>query len=86
MRRVKITADTQLAIGVPIKIYKARLVHTGATTADFYNEADSSKTAGAKQIALATSASVLTDQDGPVVFETGCYIDYLAGELWIDID
>jgi len=86
MRRVKITGDIQLAISVPIKIYKARLTHPGATTADFYNEVSTSKNAAKKQIALATSAEVFSDEDGPVVFETGCYIDYAAGELWIDID
>lgn len=86
MPRIKITEDIQLAMELPIKIKKARLTHPGATTANFYNEVFSeTATAALKQIALATSAEVFSDEDGPVVFETGCYIDYVGGELWIDV-
>lgn len=85
-RRIRIAEDTQLAISVPFKILRARLVSAAATTADFYDEADNSATATAKKIALATTTTVLHDEDGGVMFNTGCYIDWTAGEIFIDVE
>ncbi len=87
--RIRIATDTQLTYELPIRILGARLVHTGATTVDMYDEADSSKTAATKKIALATTTTVLSDSDVSkkgVLFSTGCYIDWNAGELFLDIE
>ena len=90
MQIIRIAADTQLAYAVPIKIYGARLVHTAATIADIYDEADASKTAAAKRIALAVTTSVLSDNanipEGGVLFASGCYIDWTAGEIFLTVD
>ncbi|HDP36344.1 MAG TPA: hypothetical protein ENN27_00525 [Candidatus Atribacteria bacterium] len=88
-RVLRIAADTQLDIAVPIRILGARLVHTAATTCDIYDEADSSKTAAAKRIALVTTASKLSDEAilpyGGILLSNGCYIDWTAGELFLVI-
>lgn len=77
----------QLAKGVPIRIMGARLVHTGATTADIYDEATSSETAAAKRIALATTTTILSDDaDLPVdgiLFTAGIYVSWNAGEIFL---
>ena len=87
---MRIVADTQLAINVPIRILGARLVHTGATTADIYDEVFSSAvTAAKKKIALATTTTILSDNailpPGGILFGTGCYIDWAAGELFLTV-
>ena len=89
---IRIVADTQLAMNVPIRIMGARLVHTGETTADIYDEADSSKTAAKKRIALVTRFNADTVEnlsneaklpvDG-LLFTEGCYIDWAAGEVFL---
>ncbi len=89
---IRIVADTQLAMNVPIRIMGARLVHTGETTTDIYDEADSSKTAAKKRIALVTRFNAdtvenLSDEaklpvDG-LLFTEGCYIDWAAGEVFL---
>ncbi len=89
---IRIVADTQLAMNVPIRIMGARLVHTDETTADIYDEADSSKTAAKKRIALVTRFNADTVEnlsneaklpvDG-LLFTEGCYIDWAAGEVFL---
>ena len=88
--RIRIAKDTQLTYELPIRILGARLVHTGATTADIYDEVvSSSPTAAKKKIALATTTTRLSDEDRPkkgVLFSTGCYVDWTAGEIFLDIE
>jgi len=88
-QRIRIAATTQLAINVPIRILGARLVHTTATTADIYDEADSSTTAAKKKIALATTTTRLSDVDEAkkgILFSTGCYVAWNAGEIFLDVE
>ena len=94
MQIIRIVADTQLAYAVPITIYGARLVHTGATTADIYDQAGAtpgSPTAELKRIGLVTLATYkLTDDAlipaGGVKFAAGCYVEYTAGEVFLTVD
>jgi len=90
MQIIRIAADTQLAYDVPITIYGARLVHTEATTCNIYDEADSSKTAAKKRIALAVMANQLTDEPNipaeGIKFSEGCYVDWTAGEVFLIVD
>ena len=84
-----VTATTkQLAKNLPIRIMGARLVHTGATTANIYDAVGSSD-ATTKKIALATTAEILSDdadipEDG-FLFTTGCYVEWNAGEIFLYI-
>ena len=85
---MRIAADTQLTLQLPIRILSARLVYAGATTCDIYDEATSSKTAACKKIALVTAATyIFKDEvnlpaDG-ILFSKGVYIDWTAGELFL---
>jgi hypothetical protein len=89
-RIIRISEDTQHAYSAPIRILGARLVHTSATTCNIYDEADSSKTAAAKRIALANTTSQLTDEVllpvGGVLFSAGCYVDWTAGEVFLTVE
>lgn len=86
---MRIAADTQLEMELPIRILGARLVHSGATTAAIYDEADSSETASAKKIALATTTTILSDNAGipeeGILFTTGCYVGFEAGEIFLTL-
>lgn len=79
----------QLAKNLPIRIMGARLVHSGAATANIFDEADDSKTGTAKRIALATTATILSDDaDLPeegILLTTGCYVEWTAGEVFLYI-
>ena len=93
MQVIRIVADTQLAYAVPITIYGARLVHTGATTADIYDEASAtagSPTAALKRIGLATTTTILSDDAKipacGIKFAAGCYVEFNAGEIFLTID
>lgn len=89
MEIIRIAANTQLSREVPIYVYGARLVHSADTTADIYDEDDSSKTAAKKKIPLRTSAEVLVDEvkfGKPVRFSEGVYVDWTAGEVFLYID
>ena len=92
MQIIRIVKDTQLAYDVPITIYGARLVHTGATTAGIYDEADvTSPTAAKKRIALAVTSTygIVDDANIPacgIKFSEGCYVDYDAGEVFLTVD
>ena len=93
MQIIRIVADTQLAYAVPITIYAARLVHTGATTADIYDEAGAtlgSPTAALKRIALVVVADPLSNEAKipacGIKFAAGCYIEWNAGEVFLTID
>ncbi len=92
---IRIVADTQLAMNVPIRIMGARLVHTGETTADIYDEAGAtagSPTDTKKRIALVTrfadgqvenlSNEAKLPVDG-LLFTEGCYVEYNAGEVFL---
>lgn len=73
--------------GVPIRIMGARLVHTGAATADIYDHTAVSP--AKKRIALATTATILSDdadlpEDG-ILFTTGCHVEWSAGEIFLYI-
>ena len=75
----------QLAKSLPIRIMGARLVHSGATTADIYDH--TSVSAAKKKIALATTATILSDdadlpEDG-ILFTTGVYVSWTAGEIFL---
>jgi len=88
--RIRIAKDTQLTYELPIRILGARLVHTAGTTADIYDEevVNDTPTAEKKKIALATN-TILSDEDRPkkgVLFSTGCYVDWTAGEIFLDIE
>ena len=86
---VRIAADTQLTLKLPIRILGGRLVHTGATTGAIYDEADNSATAAAKRIALATTTTKLSDDakipPQGVIFPSGCFIDWTAGEIFLTL-
>ncbi len=90
MQIIRIAADTQLAYDVPITIYGARLVHTGATTCNIYDEADSSVTDAKKRIALAVTTTILSDDAKipacGIKFAAGCYVDWTAGEVFLTVD
>ena len=78
----------QLALSLPIRIMGARLVHTGATTANIYDAVGSSDDT-TKKIALATTTTILSDdadipEDG-FLFTTGCYVEWVAGEIFLYI-
>jgi len=84
---IRIAADTQLATTTYF-IKAIYLDHSEATSAIFYNEADSSKTEGADLLTIHNSASELTKcvvfpGIRGVRFPVGCYIDYTAGTLYI---
>ena len=91
---IRIVADTQLAINVPIRVMGARLISTAAdvTTADIYDEAGAtpgSPTATAKVIALANTTTKLFDEaklpkDG-LLLTAGCYIEWTKGEVFLYI-
>lgn len=91
---ILITADTQLAIYVPIRIMGARLVTTSGdvTTAGVYDQAGAtpgSPTATKKVIALANTTTKLIDQpklpkDGLLLTE-GCYVEWTKGEVFLYI-
>ena len=91
MQIIRIVADTQLAYNVPITIYGARLVSTVAvpTIADIYDAVGGSVDT-TKRIALATTATVLTDDAKipacGVKFAVGCYIEFTAGEVFLTVD
>ncbi len=90
---MRIVADTQLAIDVPIRILGARLVHTGAATANIYNEAAAtpgSPTAAKKKMALSTADTYIFKDDvnmprDGILFTEGCYIEYDAGEVFLTV-
>ena len=91
MQIIRIAANTQLAYAVPITIYGARLVHSGATVANIYDEVVSSgPTDTCKRIRLAVTASVLSDDvkipAQGIKFSVGCYIKYDGGEIFLTID
>lgn len=79
----------QLAMKVPIRIMGARLVDSGATTADIYDEASSSESGTAKRIALAVTSETLSDdanlpEDG-ILFTAGVYVSWNSGEIFLYI-
>ena len=85
---MRIVADTQIPIAPPIRLMGARLVHTGATTCDIYDEADSSKTAACKKIALSTADTYIFKDDvnmprDGIVFTKGMHVDWTAGEVFL---
>lgn len=90
---IRIAANTQLAIDVPIRIMGARLVSTTETTADIYDEVfDTSVTAAKKKIALITRfadgqvENVVDEAKLPVdgiLFPEGCYVAWTAGEIFL---
>jgi len=87
---MRIVADTQLAIDVPIRILGARLVHTGATTCEIYDEADSSKTAAKRKMALSTADTYIFKDDvniprDGILFTEGCFVDWTAGEVFLTL-
>ena len=85
---MRLAAVKQLAINVPIIIYGARLVHTVATTAAIYDEADNSSTAGVKKISLTVMANQLTDEvvfPQGLKFTAGCYVAWVAGEIFLTV-
>jgi len=84
---IRIGIDTPLTYNVPIRVMGARLVHTGATTANIYDYTSASD-ATKKKIALATTDTILSDnavlpKDG-ILFTEGCFIDWVAaGEVFL---
>ena len=94
MRIIRIAADTQMTMEVPITIYGARLVHGTTTTADVYDEAgatEGSPTAALKKIAMkvVTNYNLVDDVPLPengIKFAAGCYIEYNAGEVFLTVD
>ena len=79
----------QLALNVPIRVTGARLVHTGATTSQIYDESTSNETAAKKKISLATTTGILSDdakipKDG-ILFTEGLYVKWNAGEVFLYI-
>jgi len=84
---IRIAADTQLAKGT-YYIKAVILDHSEATSAIFYNEADNSTTAGADLLTIHNSSSELTKMlvfpgKRGIRFNTGVYIDYNAGTIYV---
>ncbi len=91
MRIIRIATNTQLALELPITIYGARLSHTATTTADIYDEVDSSATAAKKKFALRTLTNYHLKDNARmpkkgIKFTKGCYIAYVAGEIFLIVN
>lgn len=94
MRVIRIVADTQMAVEVPITIYGARLVHGTTTTADIYDEAGAtlgSPTPALKRIAMkvVTNYNLVDDVPLPeqgIKFAAGCYVEFNAGEVFLTVN
>ena len=91
---IRIAADTQLAINVPIRVMGARLISASAdvTTAGVYDEAGAtagSPTATKKVIALANTTTKLLDEpilpDDGLLLTEGCYVEWTKGEVLLYI-
>lgn len=91
MRIIRIAENTQLALELPITIYGARLSHTATTTADIYDEVDSTSTAAKKKIALRTLTNYHVKDNARIPksgikFTEGCYIAYALGEIFLTVN
>ena len=91
MRIIRIATNTQLALALPITIYGARLSHTATTTADIYDEVDSSSTAAKKKFALRTLTNYHVKDNARIPksgikFTEGCYVAWVAGEVFLTVD
>lgn len=89
---IRIAADTQLAMNVPIRIMGAKLVTIAGdvTTAGVYDQLKSDGLDATKKvIALANTTTKLIDEpklpkDGLLLTE-GCYVEWTKGEVFIYI-
>jgi hypothetical protein len=85
-RKVKIAADTVIC-NAPCQVKSIHLYHSAATTADIFDEADDSKTAGNLVFTLANSTTVFHDfidfgEEGQAFFE-GLFIDINDGMVLV---
>jgi hypothetical protein len=85
-RKIKIAADTVIC-NAPCKVRSIQLYHTAATTADIYDEASDSKTAGKLVWTLGNSTTVFHDfiDFGPEgqAFDEGLFIDHNDGMVLV---